>query len=181
MKDITAGIDNDGVMFDLITPWLCGYNIDWKDNLTPSQILEWDIHKFVKPECGMKIYDYLEDPKIYDKVLPVRGALEGIRALREMGYKILFVTHSTKGHAGRKYVLLKDFGMILDDSEYMEAEDKSHAPCDYLLDDYTYNVSSFKSGTGVLFTAPYNKMSIHAPRVNDWSDAIKYFTKELTK
>lgn len=181
MRKPIAGIDNDGVMFDLITPWLGRYNFDWKDNLTPSQILDWNIHQFVKPECGKQLYKYIEDPTIYDDVLPIDGAIDGIKSLREMGYDILFVTHSTKGHVGRKYELLKQYGLIQSDREYLEKEDKSNVKCDYLLDDYIKNVTSFNSGIGVLFTQSYNKGFIHTPRVDNWEQAIRYFKKELDK
>lgn len=176
-RDNTIAIDNDGVIFDLMTNWLRRNNVKYNDNLKPEDILEWGIHKFVKPECGMKIYDFLEDPSIYDDVLPIKGAVEGIRKLRMLAYDIMFVTHATVGHAGRKLKLLKEYNIFYDDDIYLEREDKSDVEARWLIDDYIKNVSSFK-GTGILYTQPYNVDSPITPRVNNWDDIVRYFTKQ---
>jgi len=173
-----VAVDFDGVVGALDVPWVARYNKDWNDTMKVEDILDWDIHKFVKPECGMKMYEYIEDPTIYDDVLPVEGAIRGIQALRDMGYELSFVTHSTKGHAGRKRKWLYDWNILHSDFEYFEMRDKSNFPAFYLLDDYTVNVSNFK-GVGILFTAPYNKSSTIRPRVNNWVEAVRFFQKEL--
>ena len=54
--------DIDGVLADLHTAWLDEYNKDFDDNLTISYITQWEMDKFVKPECGKKIFNYLKRP-----------------------------------------------------------------------------------------------------------------------
>jgi len=65
-----ALIDIDGVIADLHTVWLNIYNTEWNDILTPDQITNWNTSQFVKPECGIKIYEIIERPEIYDYILP---------------------------------------------------------------------------------------------------------------
>lgn len=169
--------DIDGFLGNLISPWLMFYNKDYEDNLSIEDIKDWNIHQFVKPSCGMKIYEYIENPKIYDYVMPIDGSTWGIKKLREFGFRIVFATHSTIGHAGRKFQWLRDFGFIENHEDYIECKDKSLLRGDYLVDDYILNVKSFGRG-GVLFTQPYNRQYLHTPRVNDWDEVVRFFSKE---
>ena len=84
-----VAIDVDGTIADLAEIWLARYNKDWNDNLKKKAWIEWGVDKFVKPECGIKIFDYLEDPTIYDDVLPIEGAKEGVDWLRQYHRVIL--------------------------------------------------------------------------------------------
>jgi 5'(3')-deoxyribonucleotidase len=135
------------------------YNLDWQDDLQPNQITDWAVDKFVKPECGMKIYDYLEDRTLYDKVQPIDGALEAINELRE-DWKIIYVTHSTKGHYLRKSFWLYDNGFLDPKDSYAEMEDKSEVNAFALIDDYIKNVTTFRGangrGLGWLFSQSWN-------------------------
>lgn len=171
------GLDIDGVCADLITPWLFRYNIRYNDDLTIDDITDWNIHNFVKPECGTKIYDYIEDPTLYDLVLPIKNSLFGVSALRDMGYRVVFVTSSTLGASGRKFRWLQDYGFTKDLKDYVEMSDKSLFAGDYLVDDYIVNINGF-NGDGVLFTQNYNKRFTHTPRVNDWNEVIRFFSGE---
>lgn len=182
MLNKTIGIDVDGCCADLISTWLFDkYNVDYRDNLFPKDITNWNIHEFVKPECGMKIYDYIEDPSIYDNVLPIKDTLSVITHLRIMGYKIIFVTNAARGTEGRKFKWLNDYSIFSEGDGYIETEDKSNIPADYLIDDYPKNISSFRNGVGVLFSAPYNLMSLHTPRCNGWKEVYRFFKKEADK
>src|SRR5512137_1810696 len=88
----TIAMDVDDVCAMLSETWVAKYNKDWNDNLKVNEITEWAIEKFVKPECGKRIFSYLDNPKLYDSVQPVEGARKGIKALRSMGYRVVFVT-----------------------------------------------------------------------------------------
>lgn len=178
-KKIIA-LDIDGVCADLLTVWLSWYNKDYSDNLTMNKLTDWNIHQFTKPECGLKMYNYIENPDIYDTVMPILGATTVIKRIRNLGYRIIYVTSSTNGHAGRKFNWLKEYEMISELDDYVECKDKSLIKTHYLVDDYPVNISSF-SGIGVLFNQPYNRKSLHSPRVNDWGEVYKFFDKELSK
>jgi 5'-nucleotidase len=163
-----------------LSVWLIKYNRDYNDNLTLNNITDWNIDQFTKPECGKKIYQYIENPDIYDTVMPILGATTVVRRIRDLGYRIVYVTHSTKGHAGRKFDWLTEYEMISNSDDYIECKDKSLVKTHYLVDDYPVNIASF-SGIGVLFNQPYNRKSLHSPRVNDWGEVYKFFEKELSK
>ena len=51
-----VAVDIDDVIISLVPTWLHLYNKDYKDNLSKNDITDWQIDKFVKPECGINIY-----------------------------------------------------------------------------------------------------------------------------
>ena len=165
-------VDVDDVCALLEPVWLGRYNKDYNDNLTDEDLKEWSIEKFVKPECGLKIYEYLKDPKIYDEVLPRDGALDGVNAIREMGhYRVLFATSCPVEVAGRKFHWLREYGFIKKERDYIEIRDKSLLRGDYMIDDSYDNVSGF-TGYGYLLTRPWNRKYIWYHRINDWKDFV---------
>ncbi|MCJ7984909.1 hypothetical protein MUB16_14170 [Priestia sp. OVL9] len=43
-----------------MTDWHNQYNKDYCDSLSVEKLKCWESEKYVKPECGTKIYDYLD-------------------------------------------------------------------------------------------------------------------------
>lgn len=85
-------VDVDGVCADVHQAWLDLYNADYDDDLTVAEIDRWAIEEIVKPECGVKIFNYLANPELYTATPPIPGAFEGVQQLRGLGYEIVFVT-----------------------------------------------------------------------------------------
>lgn len=166
-------VDIDAVCADLAPAWLAAYNRDYHDSLTPEQLKDWGIVEFVKPECGAKIFYYLDNPSFYDRVEAIEGAREYINALRMDGHRIIFVTSSPPSTYGRKFQWLVDKGFIEHDVDglesYFEARDKSMIRADILLDDGYHNVETFP-GVGELFNQPWNLKYDHPHRVESWRE-----------
>lgn len=172
----TMAIDIDDICAQLMTEWLRRYNKDYNDNVTEREILGWGVGNFVKPECGNKMYEYLNDPSIYDNVKTTRGALEGVKQLRKWGHRIVFVTATVIPSAGRKFKWLNDNGFNVSIKDYIEASDKSLIMADYMFDDRYENVAGFK-GTGILMTRPWNKNQVYHLRVNSWKEFLNIIRK----
>jgi len=125
----------------------------------------------VKPECGQNIYNYIENPKIYDYCQPVKNSLEAVNILREKA-RIIFVTSVTIGCAGRKYVWLKDHGYIDRLENYVEAKDKYLINYDYLIDDNYANIE-YSNKKNHLFSSPWNIKYDYPRRINSWKEFIE--------
>jgi len=166
-RKATIGIDVDSVVADLATAWTNRYNLDYDDNLQLSQITDWGIQNFVKPECGLKIFDYLEDPSLYDDVFPIEGSIDAIHKLKYSYYRVVYITSTTLGANGRKYQWLKDWGFIESMTDYVEANDKRLIATEFLLDD-RYENARDAWGVGVLFTRPWNMKYDFNNRVIGW-------------
>lgn len=180
----TIAIDVDGVCAALHVPWLNRYNKEFNDNLKVSDIVHWNMHDFVKPECGKQIYKYIEDPTIYDETPPVLGSVECMTELKSerKDLRFIYVTNSTLGAAGRKYYWLKQYGFLDSQDDYVEAKDKSLIKADALLDDYQENLKMF-IGVKLLFNSTWNKEFGHYDmcRVNNWIDAKDMINKFFPK
>lgn len=174
MKTKVIGVDFDDVIGDLVSEWLANYNRDNNDNLSEKDIKSWDIGSYTK--IGKEMYDYLKHPSLYDNVKPVFNSLWGVHALRNMGYRVVFITASTTEQSGRKYLWLLENGYIENKSDYYEAIDKSLIASDYLIDDNPENVEN-AYGQGVVYTREWNTSLIGYPRVNNWMEVIDFFAK----
>lgn len=166
-----VAVDVDDTIADLIGRWLDLYNEEWDDDVTPDRITEWSVHEHVR--CGHEIYDYLKREGLYEGVIAIDGALTGIKALRKMGFKIIFVTASY--HEG-KIQWLYDNGFASSVEEWVVAHDKSLIYAHYLIDDRIENVENFPHGLGLLFRRSWNAKKSVA--FETWAEIIKFFENE---
>ncbi len=155
-----VAVDVDGPVADLHTEWIRRYNADYKDSLVEHDVVTWDIHKFVKKECGYKIYDYLRLPDLYEGVKVAFGAREGIEFLKQQGCRVVFVTAAPTGFSDDKQRWLVREG-FLDKRQHTHedlvvARDKNLIRAQVLIDDGPHNIESFQ-GLSIVWDAPYNK------------------------
>ena len=177
------GVDVDSVLADLDRVWLAWYNRDYNDNFTREQIKRWDFHLDLKPECGLKMYDYLKDYTLYDEVPVIEGALDGVLTLRNLGHRVVFITTTPIECSGRKYLWLKEHGFFNgstyknggDFIDYIEASDKSLVRTDMLIDDNLHTIKAYP-WMGVLFDQPWNQDLDWSYRVFGWKDFLEKFS-----
>lgn len=173
-KQIIA-LDVDDVVLELVSAWLHKYNVEHNDTLSESDIKTWDIGSYTK--IGHRMYDYLKDPMLYATVYPVKDSWLGVQTLKNMNYRVIYVTSSTIQQSGTKYNLLYNTGYLNRREDYFEATDKSLIKCDYLVDDRIENVEN-AYGQGVVYTREWNKSLIGYPRLNNWMEVIDFFAKQ---
>lgn len=173
MRKLIIGVDVDDVTLELVSAWLQKYNVDHNDTLVESDIKSWDIGSYTK--IGYRMYDYLKDPHLYAKVRPVKNSFLGVQTLRNMDFRVIFITSSSIEQSGVKYNLLYNTGYLDRREDYFEATDKSLIKCDYLIDDNPENVIN-ASGTGIVYTREWNKSLKGYIRVNNWTDITTYFS-----
>lgn len=169
-------VDVDGVVADLHTEWLRRYNRDYNDTLTYEQITAWNIHQFTKPECGVRVYDYLADADLYNNVPVIKDAVWGTGALRRMGHSVVYVTAYFNV---RRVRWLHKHGFLLpNNSQWALAEDvimannKDYVLGDMLIDDKPENLKN--RPFGVLFEQPWNiSWTGQAERVKNWEEIVQ--------
>lgn len=171
-------VDVDDTCANLSDTWLRRYNYDFGDNLKRSDITKWEIHKFVKPECGEKIYDYLKDKTLYNFVEPVPYSLEAINLLKNFG-RVIFITAPTLETMGRKYYWLKEHGYTNSLDDYIETKDKYLIKYDYIIDDRWENVEG--SEANYLYNQSWNIKYNFQNRIKNWKIFINEKSKELWK
>jgi 5'(3')-deoxyribonucleotidase len=176
MTKLTIAVDVDDVCLSLVGgEWLRRYNIDYKDTLQKEDITDWDISKFVKPECGGRIYSYLKDGGMFMRADMIGSALWGVSKLKFEGHRVIFVT--ALDVEGAKLLWLKTHKFLEDKSDLVVCYDKSLVRANILIDDKYENVKSFV-GRGILFSQPWNARFTDVERVNGWNNLIKMFSLE---
>lgn len=171
--------DVDGVVVQgMLAEWLRRYNNDWDDDLSVDEITEWSLLPFVKPECGKKIYSYLNDVDFYDNLYIDGECLWGVRKLQELpSTRVVFLSAGIAGALG-KYKILNRHALISTEKDFICASDKSLVYGDAMIDDYEENIFSFQQrnpkGTGLLFDALYNR-HVEMTRVRSWYGIVNFF------
>lgn len=167
-------IDVDGVVLDLRSAFLKRYNRDYDDHLTLDDLMEWDIAKAVKPECGIKAYHYLEIPDVYREALPIADANYALAELRKDGHRLVFATTCAPGTEGVKLEILTQYGFLSNRKDYIEVADKSLIRADVLIDDGIHNLEYF-GGERIIFDQSWNRhQSIGGSwRARNWKDALE--------
>jgi 5'(3')-deoxyribonucleotidase len=173
-------VDVDGTVANLNTEWLRRYNLDYQDNLTPDDLKEWEMTKFVKPTCGAKIYDYLDSPDLYDRVLPVPGSQMGVRLFRNWGHRVVFASAGV-GAASNKLHWLQEWGFYPGKhaQDFVSIYDKSLLRADFLIDDRDQNIVDFGDLRSILIDAPHNRTLQWQRRAESWEDVVQ-MVKETT-
>lgn len=162
--------DFDGVIADTTGEVIRRYNIDYDDDLSNDDIRDWYTHKFVKPQCGKRVYGYYKDPNIYLDVRPIDGAIETIAVMRKNGYRVVVVT---SGISIGKVKWMERYGLITDsfyDPDLIFAHDKKLIEGNILIDD---RIDNCLGRAAILFDQPWNRHVVHAGRAIGWQDLLK--------
>jgi 5'-nucleotidase len=173
LKMATILIDMDSVICDLMTEWHRRYNEDYNDQLTVERLKCWQSEKYVKPECGVKIYDYLKEPGLFLNLKPLPYAIEVLERLHKK-HKIFIVTSSLRNAYAEKEMWVEKHLPFIG-VENMIFAHKKHMICgDLLFDDAPHNLREFnKTGRiAVAMDYPYNR-DVDVPRVSNWLEFEK--------
>ncbi len=168
----------DSVICDLMSEWHKRYNKDYKDNLSAARLKCWNSEKYVKPECGAKIYDYLKEPGLFLHLTPLPNAIEVLDRLHTK-YDILIVTSSVSTAFTEKEMWIEKHLPFIGKRNLIFSHRKNMICGDLLFDDAPHNLTAF-SATGRLAVAmdyPYNR-DVNVPRVQNWLEFESFLKKE---
>ncbi|MBX6394304.1 MAG: 5'(3')-deoxyribonucleotidase [Alicyclobacillaceae bacterium] len=164
----TLLIDMDSVIVDLMSAWCARYNADWNDNLSPSDILTWEWEKYVKPECGRRIYQYLDEPGMFLHLQPLPHAIDVLKRLSNH-FEILIVTSSRRSAMAEKDEWVSRHLPFIGRKNLIFAHRKDRVCGDLLFDDAPHNLEAFQR-TGrpaVAMDYAYNR-HVSCLRVGGW-------------
>jgi 5'-nucleotidase len=161
--------DMDAIVADLLTPWLLAYNQKYADNLTVNGILDWDLHQFVKPECGLEIYALLKQPGLFLGLAPIPGAIDAIHALEDAGHSVTIVTAGASSNhcPGEKLAWCKRH-LGFSRRKVFIGHEKHLLRGDVFIDDSPVNITEYRAAwpqAEILTIAyPYNARVSHLCR-----------------
>jgi len=169
---LIIGLDCDGILSDLMPYWLSFYNSDYGDNIQPKDCTVWETHSVVKPECGVKVYDYLKRPGFWRYLPLMPGAAEGVKALATMGHEVVVVTDTPPEGVADRLSWLQEHFPVIPRSNFVITRRKDLVSVDLLVDDSPQHIRRAR-GAALLFDHPYNQ-DVAGPRVKSWDELLAY-------
>lgn len=168
----TIGIDLDDVLNNLVDEWILNiYNTEYNDNLTIKDVIDWDVTKYIKPECGKRIYDILLRPNFFETLKPKMYAQEVTEKLSRKYDLYVITAYSPQTVVNKVNWLGKNFPHI-NPKNIIFCNAKGLIKTDFLIDDGPHNILDYHNNGGkhpIVFDRPWNG---HLPssynRVKDW-------------
>ena len=177
MRRLTVLVDFDQTLNNLNEAWVQYLNEKHGTTVSPNDIREWDMNKAFPTLKAKDIYEPLKTEELWERVVPLPGAYDGVCNLKRDGHKVLVVTTSNPTTVPIKLekVLFRYFPFFT----YNDVVITSHKQLmlgDVLIDDAPHNLVGglYKR---ILMTAPHNKSlnerTIMAARANSWDEAYE--------
>jgi 5'-nucleotidase len=173
----TLLIDMDSVICDLMTEWHRRYNEDYDDTLSVEDLECWQSEKYVKEECGKKIYEYLDQSGLFINLEPLPNAIEVLERLSKQ-HEILIVTSSRTYAYTEKEKWVEKHLPFIGARNLIFTHRKEMVVGDVLFDDAPHNLIAF-SETGrkaIAMDYPYNR-NVDVDRVTNWIEFEKWIEK----
>lgn len=166
----------DDTTFDFVKPLLVQYNEIYNDNVRFENIIDYQIHRYLKPECENVFKDVVDDDFIYN-LKPMQDAKQIIDWLNKH-YDVYF---ASAGHPStmkaRDKLLSKTFDWY-STRQLIRCVDKWVLDFDVLIDDCIDNLLEFKSAK-VLMSRPWNEdidiTNSVILRADNWIDILDLF------
>jgi 5'(3')-deoxyribonucleotidase len=179
----SIGIDLDSTLNCLDKRWIEElYNKEYNDNLTREDMIRWECHTYVKPECGMKIYDYLLKPNFF-RTLDVKPHAQEVTKWLSEYFDLYTVTAYHPITCVDKAGWIEEYFPYIPVKNIIFCNHKGLIHTDILVDDGGHNLLAYhesnKSGLPIVFDAPWNRyLENQFIREYDWL-GIKETIKEL--
>ncbi len=90
-RHMRVGVDADGILFDLVEPWLNIYNNEFGDDRKVEHVRHFDLHRSLGPDGGPldgvrkeRLYAMLQTPGLFRGLTPLPGAQKALRHLKQL-------------------------------------------------------------------------------------------------
>lgn len=183
-KRLTILCDIDEVINNLVSRLIRVYNRKYEDNLTIDEMVDYDLRKFVKPECEDIFDEFCTDDLIADLEIQPK-AKEVIEELSKR-HNIYFLTSTFPKNIYIKDKWLKKMIPGYDSTHLIMCVNKFMVHGDILIDDYLENFAR-KRFIGepvkynLIFDKPWNRDFEEDNkknfRVNNWEDIYEFVKK----
>lgn len=131
-KPIVA-LDMDDTLYEFVIPLLDKYNLRYDDWVSYDDINDWNIHKFLKPECK-NIFNEFTTEGFFEELFIPTSVVGWLSALNIIA-NIRFVTAGCSETMPWRKALLKRELDFFEDSMLVKLTDKSMLISDYFVDD----------------------------------------------
>lgn len=173
MKQLTIAVDMDGILVDLLEPWLDVLNIKLRHPISKNDVTHYRMEKIAAlsdANCtAEQIMSILHVPDFFYKAPPIAGAIYAMRQLVTLGHHVQIVTavptiswFNDSVRKQKRQWLYKQMPFIQDeDIIFAEAEDKHEVKADVFIDDRPDTLMRYASAHPAALVCgieyPYNR------------------------
>ena len=175
-KRKSIAVDMDGVIADTVAQFILWYERDHQIKITREAF-------YGKPEIEVLPPGVMEKivhcPGFFRTVPVIKNAQQALLTLSK-NFDIYIVSAAMEfpNSLPEKYAWLHEHFPFISWRNIIFCGDKSVIAADYMIDDHVRNLDSFK-GHPLLFTAGHNVAFQHHIRINNWKEALDFFSGEL--
>jgi 5'(3')-deoxyribonucleotidase len=171
-------VDLDDTIYPFIPKILERYNEKYSDNLTISDITNYRIKKFIKPECE-NIFKEFANKKLFNDITLTSDVKDTLSILNEK-YNIFFTTAGHPKTTKHRDKLLSRNLPWYSTGQLISIKYKDLIWSDFLIDDCLDNFTEYSMYKGILKSQPWNINNLppNEIRINDFSDVLKVFEEE---
>lgn len=152
--------DQDGVLVDILTPWLKKLNRYHGEALQYEDVTQWAVHKVCKNTKEHEVYKYLNDRGFFLHAEEVEMAPVGIRRLMDAGHDVIIVTTCHYGHEDKKEWVRRHIPDFPVEDNMIFARRKYLIRGDVFIDDSEQNLIDYQrenpDAMVICFDAPHN-------------------------
>ncbi len=176
--------DIDEVVNNLVSKVLEKYNEKYGDDLSLDDITDYEIKKFLKPECTDIFKEFCSDDFLYSLEIQPK-TIEVIDVLMTK-YKFYFVSSKHPEHVAITDKWLDKYFQHYDRTKLIICKNKKMISGDILIDDCLENFEINNNNVGnvrynFIFDKPWNRSykedKNRSFRVHDWNDILKTIYK----
>lgn len=166
----------DDVLENLSFAWVDFLNARYGTRVKREDLTGWDMPQFFPELTPEQVYGVLREDALWKTVVPLPGAVEGVRELIRRGHEVYVVTSSYYKTVRSKIdLVLKKYFPFIDDAHLIITANKQMIIGDILIDDGPHNLLGGVYDP-IIMDAPYNR-SFPAeenliPRVRDWDEIM---------
>ena len=140
MNRPVVSVDLDDVVWSFTTPLLTHYNLVYDDCVHIEDITEWDIHKFLKPQCKNVFKEFCTEG-FFEKLIIPQSTVDWLTVLNMIS-DLKFVSACYSSTVPLRSKTLNHYLPFFKDEMLIKLSDKSLIRTDYFIDDNEDNCNA---------------------------------------
>lgn len=153
-KKIKVGVDIDGVIWDLVTPWITRFNHLTGDDLSLEDIKTYDLESHIKKGNPNLLYSILKLRVFWNNLEPYTDSVYWLKKFNEE-FDLYIITSTSYKTPSDKFNRFFELFPFLNEKQLIVCHKKSLINVDYMIDDYEKNLQ-FGTFKKLLRHQPYN-------------------------
>lgn len=177
---IKIALDLDGVIWDLVSPWIKAYNQYYNDDVNYDDVVEYDLTKSCNNASKDELMNILREKHFWNNVFPFEYSKEYLEKLNN-DFELYIATatnHETAEEKLNRFLMLFPF---MKREQIICIYNKELLNVDWLVDDCEANLLNGRFNK-IILDAPYNrncmKKFIRAKNLKDVYDILINYYKE---